>query len=160
MAEIKTKYAPATPDIVITLASLANNDKRESTALDNGTNLYLDAHVQLKVKTAASGSDATDHVKVFAYGTADVSTVGYSGDATGSDAVYAGNINNVTLIGIIHTPAANSSYASDVMSIAAAFGGSMPRKWGIIVENKTGAALDGTEANFEKKINGIKAQSI
>jgi len=46
------------------------------------------------------------------------------------------------------------------MSVAAAFGGSLPPKWDVIVENKTGAALDSTEANHVKKYIGILAQSV
>lgn len=158
MAEIKEKFATAA-SITITLASLANTSARESTALDNTSNLYLDAHVQLKVKSGTTVSD-DKAVYVYAYGTVDSSGVGYSGDATGSDAAYGGAIDNVKLIGVISTPTAATSYVSDVMSVANAFGGSLPTKWGIIVENKTGDALDSTEANHVKKYTGVTAQSV
>ena len=157
MADIKTKYASAA-EMMIALASLANDAKRQSTKVSNTTNLYLDALVQLKVKTGSSvGSDKA--VYVYAYGTAD-NTLGYSGDASGSDAAYSGTIENTRLIGVISAPSAASSYVSDVMSIANAFGGRLPAEWGIIVHNRTGAALDGTEANFEKKYIGVSAQSV
>lgn len=156
MADIKTKYASAV-DITITLASLANDAKRQSAKVSNATNLYLDAMVQLKVKTGSSvGSDKA--VYVYAYGTAD-NSLGYSGDASGSDAAYSGTIENTKLIGVISTPSAASSYVSDVMSIASAFGGKLPAEWGIIVHNRTGAALDGTEGNFEKEYIGVFAES-
>lgn len=158
MADIKTKYAGAA-DITITLASLADAAKRQSVAVDNGSNLYLDAHVQFKVKTggAVSGDKA---VYVYAYGAADSSGLGYSGEASGSDAAFSGTLANTKVIGVIGCPAATTSYISDLMSIAAAFGGSLPPKWGAIVENKTGAALDSTEANHVKKYIGILAQSV
>ena len=156
MADIKTKYADAA-DITITLASLADDSKRQSAKISNTTNLHLDALVQLKVKTGSSiGSDKA--VYVYAYGTAD-NTLGYSGDASGGDAAYSGTIENTKLIGVISTPAAASSYVSDVMSIASAFAGKLPAEWGIIVHNRTGAALDGTEANFEEEHIGVFAES-
>jgi len=157
MADIKTKYAGAA-DITITLASLADAAKRQSAAVDNSSNLYLDAHVQLKVKTGgtASGDKA---VYVYAYGAVDSSGLGYSGGASGSDAAFSGTLANTKLIGVISAPASGTAYESDVMSVAAGFGGSLPSKWGVIVENKTGSALDSTEANHIKKYAGITAQS-
>jgi hypothetical protein len=45
------------------------------------------------------------------------------------------------------------------MSVAAAFGGVLPERWGIIVENKTGGALDSTEGNHAKLWQGVLGQS-
>jgi hypothetical protein len=92
-------------------------------------------------------------------GAVDSSGLGYSGGASGSDAAFSGTPANTKLIGVISTPASGTAYESDVMSVAAAFGGSLPNKWGVIVENKTGSALDSTEANHIKKYAGITAQS-
>lgn len=157
MADIKTKYAAAA-NITITLASLADDSKRQSTEVYNSSNLYLDVHMQLKVKTGGSVS-GDKAIYVYAYGTVD-DNMGYSGDASGSDSAYSGTIDNCKLIGVISTPAATSSYVSDMMSIASAFGGVVPSTWGIIVHNKTGSALDGTEGNFEKKYGGVLAQTV
>ena len=157
MADIKTKYASAA-SITISLASLANDAMRQSAAIDNTSVLYLDAHVQLEVKTgsAVSGDKA---VYVYAYGTTDSSGLGYSGGASGSDAAFSGTLANTKLIGVISTPASGTTYESDVVSVAAGFGGSLPKKWGIIVENKSGSALDASEGNHIKKYVGITAQS-
>jgi len=157
MADIKTKYASAA-SITISLATLADSAKRQSDAVDNGSNLYLDAQVQLKVKTgsAVSGDKA---VYVYAYGTTDSSGLGYSGGASGSDSASSGTLANTKLIGVISTPASGIAYESDMMSVAAGFGGLLPGKWGLIVENKSGSALDGTESNHVKKYVGITAQS-
>jgi hypothetical protein len=157
MADIKTKYASAA-NITITLASLANDAKRQSTKISNTANLYLDALVQLKVKTGSSVS-GDKAVYVYAYGTTE-SSMGYSGDASGTDGAYNGAIDNTKLIGVISTPAAGTAYVSDVMSIANAFGGKLPSEWGIIIQNKTGAALDGTESNYEKKYAGVLVQTV
>jgi len=158
VASIKTQYDSAA-NITITLASLADDGKRESNAIDNMTNLYLDALVQLKIKTGATVS-GDKQIRVYAYGTADSSGLGYSGGASGSDSAFSGTLDNTKLIGIISTPAAATSYESDVMDVAAAFGGVLPPAWGIIVENKTGSALDSTEANHTKKYVGVLAQSV
>jgi len=157
MADIKAKYANA-DNITISLASLANDAKRQSAVIDNTSNLHLDAHVQLKVKTGGtvSGDKA---VYVYAYGATDSNGLGYSGGASGSDAAFSGTLANTKLIGVIGTPASGSAYESDIMSVAAGFGGSLPNKWGIIVENKSGSALDATEGNHIKKYVGITAQS-
>jgi len=157
-ADIKQKFGTATT-ITVTLASLADAAKRESTVVDNTSDLFLDAHVQIKVKSGASVS-GDKAVYVYAYASLDSSSPGYSGEATGSDAAYTGTLTNAKMIGIVSCPAATTSYISDLMSIAAAFGGSVPTKWGIIVENKTGAALDSTEANHVKKYIGILVQSL
>jgi len=157
MADIKTKYASAA-GVTISLASLADSAKRQSDAVDNSSNLYLDAQVQLKVKTGGtvSGDKA---VYVYAYGTTDSGGLGYSGGASGSDSAFSGTLANTKLIGVISTPASGTAYESDIMSVAAGFGGLLPGKWGIIVENKSGSALDGTESNHAKKYVGITAQS-
>ena len=157
MADIKTKYASAA-SITVSLASLADNGKRQSAAVDNSSNLYLDAHVQLEIKTGGtvSGDKA---VYVYAYGTTDSSGLGYSGGASGSDSAFSGTLGNTKLIGVISTLASGTAYESDIMSVGAGFGGSLPSKWGIIVENKSGSALDATEGNHIKKYVGITAQS-
>jgi hypothetical protein len=157
MADIKTKYASAA-SITISLATLADSAKRQSDVVDNSSNLYLDAQIQLKVKTGGtvSGDKA---VYVYAYGTTDSSGLGYSGGASGNDSAFSGTLANTKLIGVISTPASGTAYESDIMSVAAGFGGLLPGKWGIIVENKSGSAFDGTESNHVKKYVGITAQS-
>ena len=157
MADIKTKYASAA-SITVSIASLADHAERQSDVIDNSSNLYLDAHVQLKVKTGTtvSGDKA---VYVYAYGTTDSSGLGYSGGASGSDSAFSGALDNTKLIGVISTPATGTSYESDIISVAIGFGGTLPSKWGIIVENRSGSALDSTEGNHVKKYVGITAQS-
>ena len=49
----------------------------------------------------------------------------------------------------ISAPTANKTYTSEPLSVAAAFGGVMPRKWAIVVENRTGIAFStGTSAQY------------
>jgi hypothetical protein len=46
------------------------------------------------------------------------------------------------------------------MSVAAAFGGMLPRKWGIVVHNRTNIPFSGTEQEHRKRYQGILAQSV
>jgi hypothetical protein len=144
MADIKAKYGSSNQAIAITINSLANDAKRESTAVDNSANCFLDALVQVKIATnTAADSTGDKSVYVYAYGTTD-GGVTYSGNASGSDAAFGTDpqqLNNCKLIGVIYAPTQNKIYESDPMSIASAFGGLLPQYWGIIIHNKTGQAL-------------------
>lgn len=157
MTDIKIKYGSSNQPITITLASLADDGLQESSANSNVSNLFLNALVQLKVKTGASTA-GDKNILVYAYGTADGGTT-YSGDASGNNGAFGGNIANCVLMGIIDTPTAATAYESNVMNVANAFGGVLPDHWGIIVKNQTGATLDGAENNFSKFYQGVLAQS-
>ena len=161
MADIKIKYGTST-GMTITLASLASSATaaRESTAIDNTSNLYDDALVYVSCKLQ-SGSPANDKaIYIFAYGSEDGTN--YTDNATGSDAaVTMRDPTNLRLIGIISTPDSGAlTYKGGPFSVAQAFGGLMPRKWGIVVRNYTGVTFDATEGNHTKTYTGIHYQSV
>lgn len=154
MASIKIAYGTSTA-ITCTLGSLASGSARESTVVDNGSNLFLDAIVNLSVKLAA-GSPASDKcVYIYAYGSEDGTN--YTDNATGSDAALTPRSpSNLALIGIISTPDSGAvTYKSGPLGVASAFGGILPRKWGIVVKNMTGLAFSGTENDHSKSYTGI-----
>ncbi len=156
MASIKTAFgSPST--FTVTLASLASSATagRESTVIDNTSDLFLDALVMIKVKTGA-GSAANDQaVYVYCYGTVDGGTT-YPDTVTGSDAaITMNNPTQLSLLGAIWTPAASTTYKSQVFSVAKALGGFLPAKWGIVVRNYEGNALDSTEGNHAKLWQGL-----
>src|SRR3990172_867482 len=123
MSDIKAKFGTGNQGITVTLASLADNGARESAAVDNTANLFLDALVMLKVKTGASGTLSTGYIEVYAYGTSDGGTT-YSDGATGSDAAITLTAPpNARLLGVINAVANATTYKSGPFSIAAAFGG-------------------------------------
>lgn len=160
MSDIKEKLGSSNQTLTITIASLANNGARESTVVDNSTNLFLDALVQLKIKSPAASTAATGYVNVYAYGTADGGT-NYGDGATGSDAgITLTNPTNLRLIGIINIVANGVTYKSNPMSVAQAFGGVLPEKWGIVLENKTGGTLDATGGNHSAFYQGVYAQAV
>jgi len=152
---IKQGYGSNGQGLTCTLASLANNGARESNAVDNTSNKHKDALVQVKVKTNAAGTSTTGYINVYAYGTADGGTT-YGGGPTGTDAgVTLTSPPGLELIGSFPAVANATTYKSPPMSVAAAFGGVLPDHWGIVVENKSGAALDATEGNHAKFYQGV-----
>ncbi len=64
MADIKMAYGSATA-VTITLTSLANGSARQSTEVDNSTNLFRDVVIRIKTNGQTSG---TGVVSVYLYG--------------------------------------------------------------------------------------------
>lgn len=141
MATVKESLGASTA-ITVTIDSLASSQTvgRASTAVDNSTNLYLDALVQVKV-VIPTGTPANDKaVYVYAYGTVDGTNYGEA--VTGTDASYTvDNPTGLPLLGTIPVGAQSITRYSRAFSVAAAFGGVMPVKWGLVVVNFSGIAL-------------------
>jgi hypothetical protein len=159
VATINEAFGTSNQALTITsAATLASNGQASSAAVDNSTNLYLDALVSVKVTTAASGVSATGYVNVYAAGTTDGGTTYGGGEANmGTDhSVTLTSPPNIVLIGVINAVAASTTYWKTAMSVAAAFGGTLPQKWAIVVENKSGAALTACTANYQ----GVDATAV
>lgn len=160
MSNIQQAYGSAAQTLTCTIASLTNTSARASTAVDNSSGLYLDVLVQVKVKTGGSIASPTNsaYINVYAYATVDPSGPTYPEGVTGTDgSVTIGSPSNLKLIGVLATPATNTAFVSEPFSVAAAFGGVMPTKWGIVIENQTGGTLDSTEGNHAKLYQGVFA---
>jgi len=151
---IKTAYGSEAQAITCTLASLADGSARQSAAVDNTVNEWLDALVMLQIKTgAANGSDK--RIYLWAYATVDAATPVYPDAVSGADAAITMNSpTQLRLLGVIEASAASTAFIGGPWSIAQVFG-SMPKKWGIVVQNKSGAALDATEGNHKKIYQGV-----
>ncbi len=155
---IKSSYGTSNQTITCTITSLVNGNARASTAVDNTTNLFLDALVAVKVKSNASGTGAAGYVNVYAYGTADGGTT-YTQSATGTDAGITLTVPpNARLIGTINVVANAVTYNGGPFAVSGAFGGVLPDHWGIIVENQSGATLDASVGS--SWYQGILAQTI
>jgi hypothetical protein len=155
---IKTLYGTSNQAISITLTSRANGNQRGSAAIDNSSNLYLDALVQLKIKTNASGTSATGYIIIYAYGTADGGS-DYGDGVTGTDADQTLTVPpNLRVLGVINAVANSTTYVSNPFSIASLFGGKMPDHWGIVVENESGATLDASVGSAWYQ--GLQAQVV
>ncbi|TAK97789.1 MAG: hypothetical protein EPO08_20715 [Rhodospirillaceae bacterium] len=155
MANIKTAYGTNGQAITCTLASLTNSSVRAGTAIDNTSNLYQDALVQIKVKTGGSGASAQGVVNIYAYATADGGTTYPEANGGSDGGVTLVVPTNLRLIGTLNAVANSITYSSEPMSVALAFGGVLPSNWGIVIENKTGTTLDSTESNHLKVYQGV-----
>lgn len=127
--------------------------------MDNATNLFLDAICQVKV-ALQTGTPANDKaVYIYAYASVDGTT--YTDNATGSDAaITLRDPTNLRLVAVIPCPDSGGlTYESSPFSIAQAFGGILPPKWGICVRNFTGVALSATEGNHGYQYRGVFATS-
>jgi hypothetical protein len=141
---------PADSTFTCTLASLTNNSARQSTVIDNSSNLDLDALVQLQIKSGASGTATTGYVACYVFATADAGTT-YTENAGATDAaITLTSPTNLLLLGIVNVVANATTYKGPVWSVASLFGGNMPKKWGIVIQNLTGGTLDSTEGSHKK----------
>lgn len=167
MADLKIKYAsPAT--ISITLASLASDTTRlagrESDAVDNSSNLYVDALVSGKITTASTPT-ANRRIEIWVYAQHD-DTPTYMDVLDGTDsnetfAVEAQRNSALRLAATILQPdtTARTSWFAP-FSVAALFGGVMPKRWGLWVVQDTGQNLSATGGDHEIKYTGIHGQSV
>ena len=143
--------------LTITLAALANLAARESSAADNASGLFLDAMVQLAIQLAAGTPTGDKKIEVYAY--ASVNGTNYTDNATGSDAaITLRSPTNLQLLGTIECPDAGGlTYRGVFPSIATAFNGILPYKWGIVVVNKTGLAF--AASGHSAQYRGVNAQN-
>lgn len=152
----KELFGSSTP-LTITLDTLADSAARECTAVDNTTNLYQDVLVSLSIPLATGTPVNFQALYVYAYASEDGTN--YGDNATGSDAALTMRVpTNLRNIGGIQTPTSGGlTWKSHPMSVARAFGGVLPRKWGIVVQNLTGLAFGiGCTASY----TGINSQSV
>jgi hypothetical protein len=156
MADMKLAYGSSTA-ITISLASKTSSATvgQESTAIDNSSDLFVDAIVQLTIAFQSGTPSADETVYVFAYGSED-GTV-FTDNATGSNAsITLRQPPAARLIGTIPVPDSGGlTYEGQPMRVAAAFGGILPIEWGIIVLNYTGVTFHATEGNHQKTYTGI-----
>lgn len=134
--------------LTISLASLASGAFREATEVDNTTTQAVDGflHAKITMQTAVNGNTITIYVSG-----SDGTTV-RPGNLSGTDAVVtpAGEQTQWEIARIIPVDAtANHQYDFFIGSIAALFGGVMPKKFSVIVLNGSGAALNATGSNHD-----------
>jgi hypothetical protein len=155
--DIKQKYGSST-NITITLAGLTDTSKRQALAIDNSSNLFHDALLGGKILIGA-GAAAGDYIDLFVSASADGGDT-YGGDCSGSDAAYTGPIENLVFLGRIATETASVTYEFGPYSIAAAYGGVLPDKWTLVVDNQSDTTLNATPANHEIHYMGLGYQKV
>lgn len=139
----------------ITLASLASDTNliagRQGTVIDNSASPPVDAQVGGKVTTGTSPT-AGRVIEIWAFGSYDGTT--YSAGAGATDANFSptGEKSQMRLLAVIDTDAtSNHTYEWGPFSVAAAFGGTVPAKWGVFIVHNTGVNLNATAGNHEVK---------
>lgn len=150
MTTINIAYAPfATIAVTAWTTTLAAGEYASSAIVDNTSNLYVDALVGGSVETGASHT-AGDTFDLYVYANYDTGT---STDLTGGiDALFAGAdqeetegtdfiVENLIHLATVVADGANNGYHFGPFSIAAAFGGTLPPKWGIVGHNNGTGAL-------------------
>jgi hypothetical protein len=133
--------------LTITLASLAASATagRQSTLVDNRTNLFQGAQIMVKFKTGASGVSATGTVVIYAIGSMDGGTTVTDGGGA-SDAALT-RVNAIP-IATMNCTANATTYIGGPYEVGPSFGGELPGEWGILLVNNTGSTSDTTAGNF------------
>ena len=157
---VTTVVYSANTAITLDLSSLGTSSTfiagRESTQIDNTTNKYHDAIVMSDGITGGSTAPAVGQlIAVYAWGS-DVSLATTAIDTlVGTDAartITATTLAALRLLAPIPVVTATGSlvYRMQPTSVAALFGGVLPKFWGLFVaHNHTGALAAGNSAKFE-----------
>ena len=161
MADLKLSY-PAASDLTITLASLGSDTNlltgRESATIDNSTNLYLDYLISGKI-TAGTSPTAARSIEVWAVGSWDGTNWPDVFDGTESaETITSADIKASVCRFVAAMATANTSdrtYHFGPVSIAAAFGGTLPPKFVLFVTHSTGVALNSTAGNHQIRIQPV-----
>lgn len=160
MATVSLSYAAA---VTMTITALNSNTSSTtagwaSAVVDNTTNLYLDALVQVKLDMAATAAANDKAIYVYAYGGIETGVysnpiAGTEGDVTLTDVTTTGQ--NIRLLGVMPYNTTDEIIESSPFSVALAFGGTLPPFWGVAIMDFSGAAIAAT-GNTVKWV-GVKA---
>lgn len=119
-------------------------------ATTSTTNNIVEAQVRVKVSVGAITPSASTFVALYVVGSED-GTAWPGADSTTEVFTAADEANtlsatsnNLKFLGTIQCHTASKIYTSEPLSIAAAFGGFLPRKWKVVIQNQTGIALAAT----------------
>lgn len=161
MADVKLSY-PSASDVTITLASLATDTNlltgRESTAVDNSINKYLDYHISGKITTGTSPTTAKS-IQVWAVGSWDGTSWPDVFDGTDSaETITSANHKNAVckfLAEMATDATSDRTYHFGPISLAAAFGGVCPVKFVVFVTHNTAVNLNSTAGNHQIRIQPI-----
>lgn len=125
--------------VTITIAGTANNAVALSSAIDNSTDKFLSANVQIKVKTNAAGTVATGSCSVYLVRSTDGGT-----SYDDSTAIF---------LGVLPTVANATTY---IRIFSTEPLGPLGTHWKIAILNNSGAALDATGGSHKIEFTGIK----
>jgi len=141
VSSVKIAYSAST---AITCGASTDATYRQSTAIDNTSNLYDDVLVLAQFSTGTITGNKQQII--YCYG--GVGTT-YEASVTGSDANYLATTTPISLpvAYVVPTPVSNTSYAV-VFSVAQFYGGALPPKWGLVVQNDGTGAITTQAFNY------------
>lgn len=166
-ADVKVAYGSSAA-FTITLASLATSATfvagRESTAVSNTTNKYLDYLVGGKI-TVGTTPTANTAIRIYGYGSID-DTPTYIDVLDGTDSAETFPnvqvLESLPLIAVLSVVATTSDipYWASPTSMALRFGGQMPKNFGLFVSHNTGVNLHATGGNHVLSYTGVYATVV
>jgi hypothetical protein len=122
--ELKATYK----ELGISLSVLKTRRARNSPVIDNSETLFLDASIVLNLKTAASGRirRKRGEVRIWAF----------SGEEPPVDNM------ELRILGFVSVTRKETVYTTSPVSVANTFGGFVPERWGIVIENDCGVDIE------------------
>jgi hypothetical protein len=164
MATETINYAANWATITCGVASLASSSDftagRESTAVDNTTNKYVDALVGGKVTVGTSPTSGTQ-IRIWVYaGYGDTPSYPDVLDGTDSAETFTSAGIRDSSLRLAHTinvdaTTSDRTYPFAPFSVASLFG-HVPEFWGLFVTHNTGVNLNATAGNHEFLYVGLK----
>jgi len=156
---LKPLYGTPTA-MTMTLASLANNAYRQSTAVDFTSSLVGNLKLLIKVKTAASGVSATGYSQVFVV---EFDGTNWGNGASGTDASFTPDdvLNLPPPIWTIPTRTSAVVYTTPLLDVPALLGYPiLGPKVAVVIGNFSGAAFDATGTNFLVEYTTYQFQNV
>jgi len=155
-ASVKQAFGTATA-FTKTNANIASSATGgwKSNAIDNSTNLYVDALVGVELAAVNTAPASDQAIYMYAYGLIEGTAYTSTGDGTidGSEGTVtfptvASLPTVLPKLGRIPYPVQNKAINGGPWSVAACFGGVLPVKWGVAMINYSGMTLSVTNIYY------------
>jgi hypothetical protein len=132
---------------------------KQSASIDNTSALAWAAFLYWKIKTGASGVSATGTASLYFYG---YDGTNFGSGASGSNATFTPILqSNLVLLDTVYVSANAQTPDPRIVDVTSIVGSLMQyQKWGIILFNNTGAALDATAGNFTFEYQPLNPQIV
>lgn len=163
MADIKTAYGSSS-SLTCTLASLATSSTwvagRESNEVDNTTNKYLDYLLAGKVTVGTTPTINTE-IRVYVVGLHNDTPTwpdvfdGSDSDETVTSAGVRDGFAKLAAVMSVDATTSNRTYPFGPVSVAALFGGALPKKFSVFVVHNTGVNLNSTGSNHSLDVTPV-----
>lgn len=154
MATSKPLFA-APAAITCTINGLANAAAQQSAVVDMSSDPGWEDYISGTLITASGSLGSNPTVAIYAYAPVGDGT-SYTGGASGSDAAFTiPTYWQPVKVAVVSINASNAAEKFGPIGLAQFFGGTMPKKFGLIFENRTGLAMNAAgNSVYHEKIQG------